>query len=45
MRRVIAWLREHLVVRTRDLNKTEERERIEDRQPHRATEVLLKWEF
>lgn len=45
MQRVIAWLREHLVLRVRDLNKPEERERDEERKAREATEMLLKWEF
>lgn len=45
LKRVVEWLSRHLVVRSRDLNKAEDREREEERRQRKATEVLFKWEF
>lgn len=45
LREVLLWLSRHLVIRSKDLNKGEERERDEERRQRKAAEALLKWEF
>lgn len=45
LKRIVEWLSRHLVVRSRDLNKGEDREREEERRQRKAVEALLKWEF
>ena len=45
LKKVAEWLSRHLVVRSRDLNKREDRERDEERRQRKAAEVLFKWEF
>ena len=41
----LRWLVKHVTVTSRDLNASQPRERDEERKPHSASEIRIKWEF
>ena len=42
---IAKWLVKHVTVSSRDLNASQPREREEEREPHVAREIRLKWDF
>ena len=41
----LRWLVKHVTVSSRDLNAVQPHEREEEREPHVAREIRLKWDF
>ena len=43
--KIAKWLVKHVTVSSRDLNKLERGEHEEEREPHVAREIRIKWDF
>lgn len=43
--KVAKWLAKHVKIARRDLNAIQPHEREEERKPHSASEIRIKWEF
>ena len=43
--KIAKWLAKHVKIASRDLNASQPREREEEREPHVAREIQLKWDF
>ena len=42
---IAKWLAKHVKIARRDLNAIQPHEREEEREPHVASELRLKWDF
>ena len=43
--KIAKWLAKHVRISSRDLNAVQPREREEEREPHVARELQIKWDF
>lgn len=43
--KIAKWLAKHVKITSRDLNASQPRERDEERRPHSASEIRIKFDF